>query len=349
LVADAQGHGIEIALDLALQCSVDHPWLTEHPEWFAWRDDGTIKFAENPPKRYEDIVNFDFGSSASRDLQRAVLDIVQHWVGHGVRVFRVDNPHTKPIGLWEWLLGQVHARRPDVIFLAEAFTRPAVMKLLAKSGFNQSYTYFTWRNDKREITTYLEELAGEMHDYFRPNFFVNTPDILTEYLQEGGPPAFAARAVLAATLSPSYGVYSGFENFENRPAAPGSEEYLNSEKYEVKQRRLDGPLLSLFGRLNSIRRSSPAFAQLDNLRFVSTSNDQIIGYVKDGGQADRYLICVNLDPHAPHEGLFEIPDDMGFAEDLEVRDVLNDVDYSWQRGANYVRLEPGGAHVMRVN
>ena len=244
LTAAAAELGIDIALDWALNASADHPWLTEHPEWFQRRPDGTLKYAENPPKRYQDIYNFDWSSPAWRSLWDAQLAAILHWVDCGIKVYRVDNPHTKPFAFWEWLIGEIHRVDRDVIFLAEAFTKRAVMRHLGKIGFSQSYTYFTWKNARWELTEYVSELAysGEQ-EYFRPNFFVNTPDILHEYLQHGGPAAFEARLVLAATLSPSYGVYSGYEHFENEPVRPGSEEYLNSEKYEIKQRALDGPLL----------------------------------------------------------------------------------------------------------
>ena len=251
--------GLEIALDFAIQCSPDHPWLNEHPEWFHRRPDGTLKYAENPPKRYQDIYNVNFDSEDWQGLWAALRDVVLHWVGHGVTVFRVDNPHTKPLPFWEWLIREVRGADPEVVFLSEAFTRPAMMAALAKAGFTQSYTYFTWKNTKAELIEYLTELTrSALPQFFRPNFFVNTPDILHEYLQHGGRPAFEARLVLAATLSPSYGIYSGYEHFENVPVRAGSEEYLDSEKYEVKQRALDGPLLPLVKRLNEIRRENPA-------------------------------------------------------------------------------------------
>ena len=247
LVTAAKELEIEIALDFAIQCSPDHPWLKEHPEWFFRRPDGTLKYAENPPKRYQDIYNVDFGSEDWRGLWQALHDVVLHWVGCGITVFRVDNPHTKPVPFWEWLIGEVRREHPEVIFLSEAFTRPAPMTTLAKAGFAQSYTYFTWKNTRWELLEFLGQLL-EWREFYRPNCFANTPDILHEYLQAGGRPAFEARLVLAATLSPSYGIYSGFEHCENVPVRPGSEEYLNSEKYELKRRTLDGPLLPLAGR-----------------------------------------------------------------------------------------------------
>lgn len=343
---------ISIALDLALQCSPDHPWLREHPEWFAWRPDGTVQYAENPPKRYEDIVNFDFDSEAWPELWGALLAVVRFWIDHGIRVFRVDNPHTKPLKFWEWLIAEVRAKHPDVFFLAEAFTRPALMSALAKVGFSQSYTYFTWRNTAEELTSYLRELAGEMHEYFRPNFFVNTPDILSVYLQDGGPPAFHARIVLAATLSPSYGLYSGFENYENVAYHAGSEEYLDSEKYEIKSRQFNGPLLPLIGRLNEIRRSTLVFERLDNVFFLTTANSQIIAYVKhnrdEGVPGELFIICVNLDPTSTQEGLVVMPAGLGLPIQFVVEDLLHDKSYTWSLGDNYVRLEPGAAHVLRV-
>src|SRR3954469_3007281 len=250
LVKTARRNELDIALDYAIQCSPDHPWLTEHPEWFHRRPDGTLKHAENPPKRYQDIYNVNFDSPDWRGLWEALRGVVLTWAGRGVRIFRVDNPHTKPIGFWEWLIRTVREEHPDVVFLAEAFTSPARMYALAKAGFSQSYTYFTWKNSAWELREYVEELAGPAKDFFRPNFFVNTPDILHEYLQPGGRPAFEARLILAATLSPSYGVYSGYENLEHVPAHEASEEYLDSEKYEAKDRALDGPLLPLMRRLN---------------------------------------------------------------------------------------------------
>src|SRR5581483_3930403 len=271
LVERARGLGLEVALDFAIQCSPDHPWLREHPDWFQHRPAGTIKYAENPPKRYQDIVGLDWECDDWRGLWEALRDVVLHWVSHGVLVFRVDNPHTKPLPFWEWLIAEVRRDHPDAIFLAEAFTRPAMMRALAKLGFAQSYTYFTWKNTRAELEEYVTELATETAEYLRPNFFANTPDILHEYLQRGGRPAFEARLVLAATLSPSYGIYSGFERCENVPLRPGSEEYLDSEKYERKRRTLDGPLLPLVERLNRVRRANRALQRLDNVTFLPTA------------------------------------------------------------------------------
>jgi starch synthase (maltosyl-transferring) len=343
LVARAAEHGIDVCLDFAIQCSPDHPWLKQHPEWFHRRPDGTLKYAENPPKRYQDIYNVNFESEDWRGLWEALRDVVLHWVAHGVKVFRVDNPHTKPVAFWEWLIGEVRKRDPEVVFLAEAFTRPAMMRTLAKAGFSQSYTYFTWKNAKWELVDYVSELAGEMAEYYRPNFFANTPDILHAYLQHGGPPAFAARLVLAATLSPSYGIYSGFEDFENVPLREGSEEYLNSEKYEAKERTLDGPLLPLVARLNAIRRETPALQRLENVRFLETENDALISYAKDD-----VVVCVNIDPNNPQEGLSILPAALGFAPAFTARELLTGETFRWHVGRNYVRLGPGESHVLRV-
>jgi starch synthase (maltosyl-transferring) len=347
LVARAQEHNLAIALDFAIQCSPDHPWLTEHPEWFQHRPDGTIKYAENPPKRYQDIVNVNWESEDWQGLWEALRDVVLHWVSHGVLVFRVDNPHTKPLPFWEWMIEEVRREHPDVIFLAEAFTRPAMMRALAKIGFNQSYTYFTWKNARAELEEYVTELATETADYYRPNFFVNTPDILHEYLQRGGRPAFEARFVLGATLSPSYGIYSGYENLENLPLKAGSEEYLDSEKYELKQRKIDGPLLPLVRRLNEIRRGHRSLQLVDNVRFLQTANESLIAYAKRS-TADILIVCVNLDYVASREGLVAVPRDLGLPSSFAVQDLLNDETYAWRTGGNYVRLAPGQAHVLHV-
>jgi starch synthase (maltosyl-transferring) len=350
LVARARAHGIEVALDFAIQCSADHPWLSEHPEWFHHRPDGTLKYAENPPKRYQDIYNVNFDCDDWRGLWEALRDVVLHWVSHGVRIFRVDNPHTKPLPFWEWLIAEVRGQEPDVIFLAEAFTRRAMMRALAKVGFNQSYTYFTWKNSRWELMEYVEELAHSgMQHYYRPNFFVNTPDILTEYLQHGGPPAFSARLTLAATLSPSYGVYSGYEQFENVAVRPGSEEYLDSEKYEIKQRSLDGPLLGLIERLNHIRREHPALQVLDNITFLETENDALVAYAKRS-DSDVVIVVVNIDPRWTQEGVAIVPYDLGLPPVFTVSDALGGERFDWRVGRNYVRLDPGerAAHVLVV-
>jgi starch synthase (maltosyl-transferring) len=349
LVATCQEHGVEIAMDIALQCSPDHPWLKEHPEWFFHRPDGTLKYAENPPKKYQDIYNVNFQSEDWRGLWDAWLEIFRLWVSRGVRVFRVDNPHTKPVAFWEWLIGEVHKTDPDVIFLSEAFTRRAMMRALAKAGFSQSYTYFTWKNSKWELEEYVNELVHETADYFRPNFFANTPDILHAYLQHGGRPAFEARLVLAGTLSPSYGIYSGFEHFENVAVREGSEEYLNSEKYELKSRALDGPLLPMVKALNAARHQHPALQRLRGLRFLDTRSDALIAYAKVH-ESDVILTVVNIDPHNTQEGLVTVPADLGLPPAFAVRDVLDGSGYDWRLGGNYVRLEPGHrqAHVLEV-
>jgi starch synthase (maltosyl-transferring) len=349
LVATANQHGIDIALDFAIQCSADHPWLTEHPEWFNRRPDGTLKYAENPPKKYQDIYNVNWESEDWRGLWNALRDVVAYWADHGVKVFRVDNPHTKPLAFWEWMIADLRKKHPEIIFLAEAFTRAAMMRQLAKVGFNQSYTYFTWKSSKWELTDYVTELATSgMQDYYRPNFFVNTPDILTEELQHGGPPKFASRLVLAATLSPTYGIYSGFENFERVAVRPGSEEYDHSEKYEVKERSLDGPLLSLIERINTIRRENPAFEQLDNIQFLTTENDALIAYAKRTGD-NTVITVVTLDPVAAQEGVVVVPYGLGLAPVFAVTDLLSGESFDWRMGRNFVRLDPYRvAHLLRV-
>ncbi len=349
LVATAGKHGIAVALDFAIQCSADHPWLTEHPEWFNRRPDGTLKYAENPPKKYQDIYNVNWDSEDWRGLWEALRDVVRYWADHGVKVFRVDNPHTKPVAFWEWLIAELRADHPDIIFLAEAFTRAAMMRQLAKVGFNQSYTYFTWKSSKWELADYVTELATSgMQEYYRPNFFVNTPDILTEELQQGGPPKFASRLVLAATLSPSYGVYSGFESFERVPVRKGSEEYVDSEKYEVKQRSLHGPLLTLISRLNAIRRENPAFQHLDNIQFLTTENDALIAYAKRTGD-NTVITVVTLDPVDAQEGIVVVPYGLGLPPVFTVTDLLSGESFDWRMGRNFVRLDPYRvAHLLRV-
>jgi starch synthase (maltosyl-transferring) len=350
LVAQAREHGIDICLDFAIQCSPDHPWLREHPEWFYRRPDGTLKYAENPPKKYQDIYNVNFGSEDWRGLWDALLGVVRHWVDRGVTVFRVDNPHTKPFAFWEWLIREVRADHPEVIFLAEAFTRRAVMRELAKIGFTQSYTYFTWKNERWELVEYLSELAHtEEAEYFRPNFFVNTPDILSDYLADGGPAAFPIRLILAATLSPSYGVYSGFEDYEH-VQRPGSEEYLDNEKYEIKRRALDGPLLPLIQRLNLVRRANPALQRLENVTFLDAANDAILAYFKREGP-NAILTVVNLDPDHAQEGLVQVPYELGVPPAFAVEDLLDGELHHWRLGGNYVRLDPAerAGHVLRVD
>jgi starch synthase (maltosyl-transferring) len=348
--------GMEVALDLALQCSPDHPWVKEHPEWFTTRADGSIAYAENPPKKYQDIypVNFDLDPEGLHD---EVLRIVRLWMDHGVRIFRVDNPHTKAMPFWERLLADVARTDPDVVFLAEAFTRPAMMSALAMIGFHQSYTYFTWRNTVDDLTSYMQELAGPKSAWMRPNFFANTPDILNEYLVHGGPPAFVVRAVLAAMLSPSWGIYSGYELCENVPVRPGSEEYMDSEKYQYRPRdwsaayRGHNGLAPLITRLNSIRRAHPALHWLRNVRFHPADQPGLICFSKRVAN-DTVLVVVNLDPHQPREatiwldmGALGLPDDSTFT----VTDELSGQSYQWGR-ANYVRLDPAfqPAHIFAV-
>jgi starch synthase (maltosyl-transferring) len=350
LTQAAKEHDIDIALDFAIQCSADHPWLREHPEWFHRRPDGTLKYAENPPKRYQDIYNVNWDSPDWKNLWDALLEIVLQWVDCGVTVFRVDNPHTKPFEFWRWLIRNVHEHNRDVIFLAEAFTRRSVMRHLAKIGFTQSYTYFTWKNSRWELTEYVSELAlTDEADYFRPNFFANTPDILHEYLQHGGPPAFEARLILAGTLSPAYGIYSGYEHYENVPPYPGSEEYLHSEKYEIKERALDGPMLPLIKRINLIRRDNPALQDFTNITFLDTANDGLIGYAKHS-RGNTILTVVSIDPHQTQEGLAIVPANLGLPPSFTAHDLLTDERYPWRTGPNYVRFEPGvrQAHVIRV-
>jgi starch synthase (maltosyl-transferring) len=346
LVSEAKKLGLEIALDFAIQCSPDHPWLKEHPEWFHRRPDGTLKYAENPPKRYQDIYNVNFECEDWQGLWQALRDVVLFWIAHGVTVFRVDNPHTKPVPFWEWLIDEIRREHPETVFLAEAFTRPAMMTTLAKAGFSQSYTYFTWKNVRWELLELMGQLL-QWAPYYRPNFFANTPDILHEYLQRGGPPAFEARLVLAATLSPSYGIYSGFEQFENVPVRAGSEEYLDSEKYEVKRRRLDGPLLPLVRRLNEVRRGNAALQRLDNVSFLETENEQLFAFVKRE-PGNVVIVVVNLDAFAAQEGVCVVPAGSGLPPAYAVRDLLAGEEFTWHVGRNYVRLGPGKSHLLRV-
>jgi starch synthase (maltosyl-transferring) len=351
--AAANRLGMEVALDFAIQCSPDHPWVREHPNWFHHRPDGSIKYAENPPKEYEDIYPIDFDTPDQRGLFEALLGVLRFWRDHGVKIFRVDNPHTKPVQFWNWLINEVQATNPEVIFLAEAFTRPKVMQALAKAGFTQSYTYFTWRNTKSELTDYLTELTQTpMKEYFRPNFFTNTPDILAPVLQTGGRAAFKMRLVLAATLSPSYGIYSGYELCENRAVA-GTEEYLNSEKYEIKVRDWNQPgnIKEFIGRVNSIRRENRALQQFLNLQLLNTDNDQILFFAKRD-KNNVILVAVNLDPlNAHYCTAFVPPEVVGVApgRSYRVTDLLTGAKYVWSN-SNYVRLDPAvePAHILRV-
>jgi starch synthase (maltosyl-transferring) len=343
-VAAAKDQGIEVALDLAFQASPDHPWVKERPEYFFHRPDGTIKTAENPPKRYDDIVNFDWMGPARESLWGALRVVVQHWIDAGVRIFRVDNPHTKPLPFWEWLITDVHAQRPDVVFLAEAFTKPKMMRALAKVGFDQSYTYFTWRNFKRELQDYASELtSGEPADYMVGNLWPNTPDILPEHLQTGGRAAFLIRSALAATLSSSWGIYCGFELCEAR-GLPGKEEYLDSEKYQLVKWDLDRPynVKDWIARLNRIRRSSAALREYRNLRFHRCDNERVLYYSK--ASAGSAVLCVvSLDPFAAQETIIDVPiDSLGLspAETYQVHELLADERSLWQGASAQVRLTP---------
>ena len=356
-VAAARRHGLEIALDLAYQASPDHPYVKDHPAWFRQRPDGTIKYAENPPKKYQDIYPINFESAEWEGLWVELKRIVEFWIGHGVKIFRVDNPHTKPFRFWEWALADIKRQHPDTIFLSEAFTRPKVMRYLAKCGFSQSYTYFTWRNGKDELTEYFTELARtDVREYMRPNLFANTPDILHEYLQHGGRPAFQVRLILAATLGATYGIYSGYELSENVPVRPGSEEYLDSEKYQIRLRDYDDPtsLAELIGRVNAIRRAHPALQRDRGLRFHHTDNPHIICYSKrsDDG-TDLILVIVNLDPRHMQHGFVQLPlADWGLtpAAPVEVLDLISSERYYWRGEWNYVRLDPDArvGHILHV-
>lgn len=358
LVAEARRHGIEVALDLAYQASPDHPWLREHPDWFRRRPDGTVQYAENPPKKYQDILPFDLESERWHELWEALCDVVRFWIAQGARIFRVDNPHTKPFLFWEWLIAEIKRVDPDVIFLSEAFTRPKVMYRLAKLGFTQSYTYFAWRSTKWELTQYFTELTTPLvREFFRPSLWPNTPDILTEYLQTGGRPAFFVRLVLAATLGASYGIYGpAFELLEDRAIEPGKEEYLDSEKYRVRHWDRDraGNLKDVIARVNRARREHPALQRDDTLRFHETDNEQLLAYTKaseDG--ADLVLALVNLDPRWPQSGWLTLPlDELGIdpAHPFEVDDLLTGARYLWHGPRNYVELDPRSvpAHVFAV-
>jgi len=373
-VARTRDLGMEVALDFALQASPDHPWVKEHPEWFTTRADGSIAYAENPPKKYQDIYPINFDNDPA-GIYAEALRVVRLWMDHGVRIFRVDNPHTKPLAFWERLLAEVRATDPDVIFLAEAFTGPATMRALAMVGFHQSYTYFTWRNNAEELTEYLRQLARETAPYMRPNFFTNTPDILHEYLQQGGRPAFEIRAVLAAMLTPAWGIYSGFELCENIPLRPGSEEYMDSEKYQYRPRDWDqaaadnATIVPLITSLNRIRKSHPALHRLRNLRFHTVDQSDWLCFSKrvtpreeaadpsgraepGGARADTVLVIVNLDPHQPREATvwLDLPAlGMDWGAGFTVTDELTGESYRWAQ-ANYVRLDPSvtPAHIFTV-
>jgi starch synthase (maltosyl-transferring) len=356
LVATARGLNMEIALDIAFQCSPDHPWVAEHPDWFVIRPDGSIQYAENPPKKYQDIYPLNFESPEWRSLWEALRDVFTYWIRRDVRIFRVDNPHTKALPFWEWCIAEIHKKYPDVIFLAEAFTRPHIMYSLAKAGFTQSYTYFTWRNTKDELQEYFEEISRPpISDFFHPNLWPNTPDILHAALQTGGRPAFMQRIILAATLGANYGIYGpAFELCENTPAKQGSEEYLNSEKYEIRQwdRSASHSLAPLITQINAIRRNNPALHSDASLHFHPVDNPNIVCYSKSRGD-NRILIAINLDPTQEQAGWIDldlkqlaIPHN----ENFEIEDLLSGVHYSWRDRSNYVALRPDvmPAHIFRL-
>lgn len=350
--------GIEVALDIAFQCAPDHPWVAEHPDWFFVRPDGSLRYAENPPKKYEDIYPINFWCRDSDALWRACRDVMLYWVEQGVKTFRVDNPHTKPLAFWEWAIAEIQAQHPEVVFLSESFTRPNRMKGLAKLGFTQSYTYFTWKNSKIELSEYLTELTQtDMAEYYRPNFFANTPDILHEYLQHGGRAAFRIRLLLAATLSPVYGIYSGYEFCENVPVRPGSEEYLDSEKYELKHRDWNAPgnIKRDVGRINVIRGSEPSLRTLSNLKLCENDNQEVFSYIKCdvSGRGRHLLMVVNLNPHEVREASVSVPlAELGLSPDVayDVKDLLTGTTYTWRGARNYVRLDPNErvGHLFRV-
>ncbi len=355
-VKACKGHGLEVALDFAINCSPDHPYVTEHPEWFYKRPDGTIKYAENPPKKYQDIYPVNFYCADWKKLWEEMKSIILFWVGHGVKIFRVDNPHTKPVSFWEWMIAEVQAAHPDVLFLAEAFTKPKMMRLLAKVGFSQSYTYFTWRNFKHEIMDYHSELTqGPMKEYFRGNLFATTPDILPVFLQEGGRPAFIIRATLAATLASVYGMYSGFELCENR-ALPGKEEFLDSEKYEIRAWDWDRPghITPLITKLNHIRKANPALHEYHNLEFYQADNDRVLFYGKSTPDlANIILVVVNLDPFQKQHSFVHVPvERLGLKADetYQMHDLLTDKRFLWRGAKNYVEFNPHGTmvHVFRL-
>jgi len=358
-VARARGLDMEVALDYALQCSPDHPWVKEHPEWFHHRPDGTIKYAENPPKKYQDIYPINMWPADPADRQAlwdACKEVLEFWIGHGIRIFRVDNPHTKPFAFWAWAIREIQAKHPEIVFLAEAFTRPKLMARLAEVGFTQSYTYFTWRNTKAELQEYFTEVClGEKADYMRPNFWPNTPDILSGPLRGGGPGAFRLRLVLAACSVPSYGMYSGYELCENQPMSDTNEEYFESEKYEIKHRDFSQPgsLVPFVSRINDIRRRHPAFASLGNIAFHHSNNDQILCWSKvDRAADDVMLMVVNLDPHNIHEDTLSLDlPALGFDwnETFEAFDELTGMTFIWTGDHPYVRLDPGlPAHVLHL-
>ncbi|MGR9014483.1 MAG: alpha-1,4-glucan--maltose-1-phosphate maltosyltransferase, partial [Gammaproteobacteria bacterium] len=358
LILKARELGIDIALDIAFQCSPDHPYLREHPEWFRHRPDGSIQYAENPPKKYEDIVPFNFETEAWQALWQELLDIFLFWINQGIRLFRVDNPHTKPFPFWEWLIGEVKRAHPEAIFLSEAFTRPKITYRLAKLGFSQSYTYFTWRNTKRELESYFTELTRtEIREYFRPNLWPNTPDILSEYLQFGGRPAFMLRLALAATLGANYGIYGpAYELLEATPRMPGGEEYLNSEKYQVRHWPLDraDSLKDFIARVNRIRRENPALQQDLSLLFIDVDNDNLLCYAKTTpDNIDTILVVVNLDPHHTQSGWVTLPLDLFRLDEsgsYQVQDLLTSARFLWNGARNFVEINPlvAPAHIFKL-
>lgn len=356
-IARAQEHGIEIAMDIAYQCSPDHPYVKEHPEWFTLRPDGTIQYAENPPKKYEDIYPINFESPDWRGLWEELKDVMRYWIDQGVKIFRVDNPHTKSFRFWQWAIAEIKREHPEALFLAEAFTRPKMMHNLAKLGFSQSYTYFAWRTSKWELTQYMSELTQSVvREFFRPNFWPNTPDILTEQLQRGGRPVFMTRLILAATLTASYGIYGPAFELGDHVPAPGKEEYIDNEKYELKDWDLEAPhsLRDLIARVNRIRKANPALHSNDNLRFHAIQNDQIIAYTKATADLSNIiLVIVNLDPTWTQSGWVTLPlEQFGIETDqpFEVHDLLTDARYQWHGPHNYVELNPNTlpAHIFLV-
>lgn len=376
-VAEATKLGIDVALDYALQCSPDHPWVKEHPDWFHIRPDGSIAYAENPPKKYQDIYPINFWCKDRENLWKACRDVILYWIEHGVKIFRVDNPHTKAFAFWEWMIADVQAQYPDAVFFAEAFTRPKRMNALAKLGFTMSYTYFTWKNEWWDLRRYVEELQGGSVEYYRPNFFANTPDILNEYLVEGGRPAFRIRLMLAATLSSLYGIYSGYELGENVPVKPGSEEYLDSEKYQLRHRdwNATGNINDDIIRVNRLRKEQPALQRFDNVTFHESENPTILFYEKSGDPAPRQwlghwqdvpptvaargpqpaarslFVAVTTDPRLPQESMVHVPlapFGLGPDEQYVVRDLLTGQKYTWRGSRNYVRLDPLNGPVAHI-
>jgi starch synthase (maltosyl-transferring) len=371
-VAAAKKLNIDVALDYALQCSPDHPWVKEHPDWFHIRPDGSIAYAENPPKKYQDIYPINFWSRDRENLWKACRDVVLYWIDHGVKIFRVDNPHTKAFAFWEWMIADVKSKHPDALFFAEAFTRPKRMKNLAKLGFTMSYTYFTWKNTWWELRPYIEELQGPAAEYYRPNFFVNTPDILSEYLVEGGRPAFRIRLMLAATLSSLYGIYSGYELIENKPVKKGSEEYLDSEKYQIRHRDWNaaGNINDDIARINTLRREQPALQRFDNVTFHESENPVVLFYTKNvipsasEGSAlkpgadpsltlgmTNLLIAATTDWQKPQESMVHVPlASLGLGENdpYVVHDLLTGQKYTWRGSRNYVRLDPVNGPIAHI-